>query len=398
MAELLTQLQATRPIVRWTAAAAASLLIAGCQVIPRGDRPAPPPPPEAPPPAPEPSPTPIPTDDARNRVAVLVPLTGSNAGVGRSLANAANLALLDTGDTSIRITVYDTAKGAAAAANDALAAGNGLFLGPLLAEDVQAVAPIARRGNVPVISFSNDVSVAGNGVYVMGFNPRQSIDRVVDYARSRGIQRFAGLAPDGAYGRRSSQALIDAANRGGGRVTAMETYAGSAAALRSAATRLNTAGDFDAVLIADTGRSAIAAAPLLKRGGSSGARILGTELWKTETGLSREPALRGAWFATVSDTLFDQLRQRYRARYGVAPYRLASLGYDATLLAVRIGREWRLGTRFPADELRNPEGFMGIDGTFRFDRDGVADRMLEVQEVGASGTTVVSPAPQSFQR
>jgi branched-chain amino acid transport system substrate-binding protein len=178
----------------------------------------------------------------------------------------------------------------------------------------------------------------------------------------------------------------------------METYAGSAAALRSAATKLNAAGDYDAVLIADTGRSAIASAPLLKLGGSSSARILGTELWKTESNLSREPALRGAWFATVSDTLFDQLRQRYRARYGVAPYRLASLGYDATLLAVRIGREWRLGSRFPADALRNPEGFMGIDGTFRFDRDGVADRMLEVQEVSANGTTVVSPAPQSFAR
>ena len=76
---------------------------------------------------------------------MLVPLSGANAGVGQSIANAANLALLDTGGERIRITVYDTARGAAAAANEALAEGNGLFLGPLLAEDVEAVAPIARR-------------------------------------------------------------------------------------------------------------------------------------------------------------------------------------------------------------------------------------------------------------
>jgi hypothetical protein len=53
----------------------------------------------------------------------------------------------------------------------ALADGNRLFLGPLLAEDVRAVAPVARRAGVPVIAFSNDVSVAGDGVYLMGFIP-----------------------------------------------------------------------------------------------------------------------------------------------------------------------------------------------------------------------------------
>ena len=113
-------------------------------------------------------------------------LGGANAGVGQSIANAANLALLDAGGERIRITVYDTARGgAAAAANQALADGNGLFLGPLLADDVRAVAPVARRAGVPVISFSNDTSVAGNGVYLMGFTPAQSIARVVGHARGK---------------------------------------------------------------------------------------------------------------------------------------------------------------------------------------------------------------------
>ena len=41
-------------------------------------------------------------------------------------------------------------------------------------------------------------------------------------------------------------------------------------------------------------------------------------------------------------------------------------------------------------------GFAGVDGAFRFGRDGLAERALEVREVGASGTTVVSPAPRGF--
>src|ERR1700752_2364734 len=36
----------------------------------------------------------LPADETRNRVAVLVPLTGGNASLGQSILNAANLALL----------------------------------------------------------------------------------------------------------------------------------------------------------------------------------------------------------------------------------------------------------------------------------------------------------------
>src|SRR3712207_7318633 len=46
----------------------------------------------------------------------------------------------------------------------------------------------------------------------------------------------------------------------------------------------------------------------------------------------------------------------------------SSLGYDAVLLAVRIGNQWRIGRRFPEGELLNREGFTGVDGAFRFGR------------------------------
>ena len=393
MAEQLTGRQARRSFLALAAAAALSLALAGCQMVPKG-KPAPAPTPEA---APAPVPgTGLPTDINRNRVAVLVPLTGPNAGVGKSISNAANLALLDTGGEAVRISVYDTGAGAAAAAQRAITEGNRLFLGPLLAEDVRAIAPIAKRAGVPVISFSNDVGVAGNGVYVMGFTPGQSISRVVGYARSQGLQRFAGLIPDGVYGRRASQELIDAVEKAGGRMVAMQTYDRSPQALRAAVTRLNGQSGFDAILIADSGRIAISAAPMIRGSDSKDARILGTELWKTENSLSANAAIRGAWFASVPDAMFNQLRTRYRARYGVSPYRLGSLGYDAVLLTVRIAKDWKVGRPFPESELRSSDGFAGVDGAFRFGSDGVADRSLEVLQVGANGFTTVSPAPRGF--
>ncbi|MFX7862416.1 hypothetical protein ABTK41_20265, partial [Acinetobacter baumannii] len=64
----------------------------------------------------------------------------------------------------------------------------------------------------------------------------------------------------------------------------------------------------------------------------------------------------------------------------------------------RIMRDWPVGEPFPESRLRDPGGFAGIDGAFRFTRDGMAARALEVQEVRPSGTIVVSPAPNGFGR
>ncbi len=381
MALKLSSRQARRTFVLGTLAG--MLALAGCATGPRE--------PIGPPPR---EPLPAPPGQAYNGVAVIVPLTGPDGPVGTSISNAAKLALLDTGEKSLRITVYDSAAagGAAAAAGRAIAEGNRLILGPLLAEDVRAAAPVARNAGVPIIAYSNDESVAGDGVYIMGFTPDQSIGRVVSYARSQGVGSFGALVPNGLYGQRAGQALIEAVRKSGGRLVSMETYDRSQASVTAAARRLNAKGAVDAVLIGDASRMAAIAAPVLR----PGSKRLGTELWATDRLISRSTPLRGSWFAAAPDFQFERLVQRYRARYGKTPYRLASLGYDSVLLAVRSARSWPIGRAFPARTLIDREGFAGVDGSFRFGRDGIAERLLEVREVTASGTRPVSPAGTAF--
>ena len=157
----------------------------------------------------------LPTDTDRHRVALLVPQTGPNADVGMAIANATTLALLDSRTERVRITTYDTALGAAAAARQAVADGNRLILGPLLSEDVAAVAPIARDAKVPVLSFSNDSSVAGNGVFIMGFVPGQSVERVVAFARGKGHQRFRRAGAEECLWRPLGRRVPQRGDRGG---------------------------------------------------------------------------------------------------------------------------------------------------------------------------------------
>ena len=346
------------------------------------------------PPTVEPSaPEPPPTGLAYNGIAVIVPLTGPDGPIGTSISNAAKLALIDTKEQTLRITVYNSAApgGAAAAAEKAIAEGNRLILGPLLAEDVRAAAPVAQRSNVPVIAFSNDEGVAGNGVYILGFTPDQSISRVVQHAQSKGMKGFGALVPTGLYGQRAAQSLLTTVQKSGGRVASIQSYDRNPAAITAAARRLNSQ-TMDAVLIGDASRTAAVASAALK----AGPRRLGTELWGTDRTIGKNAALRGAWFAAPPDAQFDRLVGRYRAKYGKTPYRLASLGYDAVLLAVRSARNWPIGRPFPAKSLVDRDGFGGVDGNFRFGKDGIAERLLEVREVTPAGSTVVSSAATAF--
>lgn len=329
----------------------------------------------------------------RHFVALILPLSGPDSGVATSIANAANLALFDTKAGNIRLTVFDSSKsGAVIAANNALGAGADLILGPLLAEDVRAIAPAARRARVPVIAFSNDTSVAGNGVYIMGVTPAAAIDRVVRHVRGRGAARFGALVPTGLYGQRAAQALTSSVRASGGVLAGIETYNRNPLAARGAAALLGRRDNYDAVLIGDTGGMVAAIAPAVE----AGPTLLGTELWANDRALGRVPRLRGALFAAPPEARFQQLVTRYRARYGKAPYRLGSLGYDAMLLTARAARNWPAGRPFPMRVLSDREGFAGVDGIFRFGRDGVVERALEVRQVTAAGTAVVSPAATRF--
>ena len=390
-----------------------------------------------PPPASVQPPAPPPMTSSAVRVALLLPLSGRNARLGSAMVNAAQLALFDLADDRFELLIHDTKgtpEGAAEAAALAVGDGASLILGPLLSASVTAAAPAARAANVQVVAFSSDRSVAGQGIFTMGFFPGAGVRRVVTFARSRGILRFAALAPESEYGTTVVEALRRAAEAVGAVVTQVETYdlgEGDFAAVvrrlaqygsrrqalmtqRSALEaqggeiarqtlrrmeRLQTVGDlpFDALMVADGGKrlQSIAAHLPFYDVDPAKVRMLGTGQWD-EPGIGAEPALVGGWFAAPPpDARADFVRQFLQV-YGHKPPRLATLAYDATALAAVLARS-EGGPDFSADALTAPSGFAGRDGIFRFLPDGVAERGLAVLKVLPRGFEVVGEAPETFQ-
>ena len=379
---------------------------------------------------PLPSPgTPSAAAGAKTRVALLLPLSGQNAPLGNAMLDAAQMALFDVADDKLELLPHDTqgtAEAAAAAARTAISEGARLIIGPLLAAEVEAVKPIARSAGVPVVAFSTATQLAGDGTYLMGFLPQQEIERVVAFAHSRGVNRFAVIAPSTPYGEIAVDALRAATQANGATLERVEIYDPSATDLTPSVQHLvgatmdpavrakilskpgpagaAAAADlpeivipFDAVLVPEGGNRLKSVAPLLPYYDVDPEKVhfLGTGLWD-EPGLGTEPALAGGWYAAPPPGARADFDQRFREVYRRPPPRLATLAYDATALAAVLARGAN-GPDFSAGALTNPSGFAGVDGIFRLRPDGLIQRGLAVLEVHRNGNTVVSPAPTTFQ-
>jgi len=192
----------------------------------RGQPPGPPPPP--------------PGATGPVKVAVLLPLSGANADLGKAMLEAAQLALFTTGNDRLTLVPRDTSgtpDGAVNAARAVIAEGAQLILGPLLAAEVDAVKPVAGEAKINVIAFSTATQLAGDNVFLMGFLPRQEVVREVSFARESGVSRFAALAPNTEYGRVMTDALREAAAQAGVAEVARPPAARDAAAVLRRAAR-----------------------------------------------------------------------------------------------------------------------------------------------------------------
>ena len=337
------------------------------------------------------------------RVALILPLSAQgNAGVAaQSMKNAADMALAEFKNPNIQLLVKDdggTPQGAQAGAQQALAEGAEIIIGPLFAEAVSAVGSVARARGIPVIAFSTDVSVATRGVYLLSFLPETDVKRIVDYAVSKGKRSFAALLPDSAYGAVVEAAFQQEVSRRGGRILALEKYPLDPNKMAEPARRVaQAAAHVDSIFIPDGPDAVPRVVQALVAGGVNVKRVqlLGTGIWADDQRISSDQTLDGGLYPAPEPGGFRNFSARYRARYGSEPVRTATLAYDAVALVAALVKTQGV-QRFSEQILTNSSGFAGIDGVFRFRPDGTNERGLAVLRVTPSGGQVVSPAPKSF--
>ena len=343
------------------------------------------------------------------RVALLAPFSSDNAAIreeAQTLQSAAELALVEHGDNSLLLIPKDSgdnADSAREAARQALQEGADFILGPLFASGVGAIAPYARANSVPMFSFSTDVSEAGRGVYVLTFLPEDEAQQIVRYAADQGVKRLTVLAPQGRYGDRIVSAAREAAEQRGLIYLGEDRYDPRAPAMSSAIDAARRAAQLSAngparqtaVLIPERGAMLRAIVQTMTQAGANArqVRYLGTGLWNDADTLS-DVRLSGGWYVTPDVAARAAFEARFQQTYRRRPTRLAGMGYDATAMLARMTRG---GSKAGATAraIENPDGFVGVDGLFRFNRN-VVQRGMSVNEVAGRAGRVVQAAPTRF--
>jgi len=365
-------------------------------------------------------------------LALLLPLTGPNAAVAQAMQQAAQLAAAAPG--SPPLDIQDTGgdpQRAATAAQKAIASGDAMILGPLTAEETQAVAAIAMPAQMPVLAFTSDPAAAQPGVWTLGVTPGQQMRRLVAAAHDDGRQHIAALLPDGPFGdaleSALSRAMADAGmepptvRRGGGdlpsaqaALRALSDYDSRRGALDARIKAMRESDDpasrqqaavlaaqpaapppFDALVLGSTGEPLRQTADVLAYYDvvEPQVRVLGPALWAGQVG--HLGALAGAWYAALDSASRAEFAAAFAAKYGTPAPPISDIAFDAVL----IGRALAQEGDFSVGALTRSEGFSGVDGAMVLLPDGHVHRALALFQIDAAGGShVISPAPTDLSQ
>lgn len=340
--------------------------------------------------------------DAPVQVALLVPGgsgAGSDAFLAQNLENAARLAIADLNGPDIRLRVYNTGANptlAADVARAAVADGAQILLGPLFGEAANAAGVAVAGQNVNVLAFSNNPTIAGGNVFILGATFQNTAERLVRYAGRQGLNSFVVVHGDDAGGAIGRDAITSAVQNNGGQVVATQSYPLSQQGIMQSTGRIAaSARNADAIFMT-AGVNAdlpILATTLPDAGVNS--RFIGLTRWDAAPQAAALPGLQGGLFAIADRARTSLFNDRYAATYGENPHPLAGLAYDGI---AAIGALVASGDSSALTKagLTNPQGFQGTSGVFRLLPNGMNERALAVATFQNNQVVILEQAPRSF--
>jgi ABC-type branched-subunit amino acid transport system substrate-binding protein len=338
-------------------------------------------------------------------VALLVPHgtpDEQEARLARDLEAAARLAVSDLGGVALDLRVYGTAgqpAQAQQAALNAVADGARIIIGPLHAASANAVAVATTDRNINVLAFSNNPTIAGGNLFVLGQTFRNTAGRLTDYAVRQGKSRIMVVHSDNLAGRLGRDAIASAVRARGATLAGSVSYEFSQDGVVNAVPRIRTLAETSAAdtifLTANTAGALPLFSQMLPEAGLGPDRVqyIGLSRWDTPPQTLDLPGVQGGWFALPDPGRSARFASRFEAAQGTAPHPIAGLAYDGI---AAVGALAKAGRGFTRADLTQAAGFQGVGGVFRLLPDGSNERSLAVATITEGRVRILSPAPQSF--
>ena len=352
--------------------------------------------------------------DKKIKIALLLPIGAKDnnlSKLGKSLRDAAFLAKEDLGNNLLEINTYDTyglTQKGVLAYNLALEEKNEIIIGPFLSSVTTEISNQFPFNTLNILSLSDDPTIVGRKIFILGDTVVNRASNLIQYAINDNNYRFALIGPVGDNNDLINSLISNKILMRGGVITFSSYYSNDISAISDLAQDVkNKIIQTKTDIIIFTGEpdkrmSYLAAelADITVNKINKGIQIMGLTHWENSASILSEPALQKAWFTMPDQRFRSFYEDKFIKKFGYIPHPKSNLAYDAVASLGVIHKNLNNDRNDYFDKfngLFNRNGFIGIDGIFRFNNDRIAEKELSIIQLISGKPKMLKQAKNQFQ-
>jgi hypothetical protein len=369
------------------------------------------------------------------KIGLLLPLSGSNSKIGESLLKASRLSLNKTRNKNIKLLVKDTEdidKNIISSYYELINEDVDIILGPLFSKNIELITPIATEENTIMITFSNNMGIKNENIFISGLAPENEIKKIFEYAILNGKNKFAVILPNNQYGLRSKKLIENLLSENQSLLSKLVLYDSKNPDFYMVANIVanyeqrkfdlekkleelkniesldskkkyeelknqDTLGelDFDSLYIGvENVKHLSMLASILPYYDVDPKKVfyMGNSLWAQNIVL-KEPALEKGYFPNIDRIGIENFELEYQSIFGQKPHKVSSLPYDLIGLISSLQKN---SQNIDVKNITNKRGFIGSNGLFRFKKDGSIERSLSIFQIKNQKIIEIKKADLNF--
>ncbi len=312
------------------------------------------------------------------KIGLLIPLTGKNSFLGKSIYESAEMALFEANANNVELLPFDSGNSietALYAARRLENKGASIIIGPIFSSQAMAVRSVISK-KIPLLSFTNDENIAANDLWVFGFSPRQEIVALFKEIRNHTIKNISIIIPNSAYGSIALENIIKESALLNIQIKNIYKYSTASNNFSNLGLEIKKEehSELDALLILAGGKQLreISSRAQFRGVSPKSTMYFGISSWNNDKILG-EPSLLGGIFIAPEQSSFESFVSRYYKIYGTMPSEISGLSYDILSLCVSGLQKSKNINQF-ISFLTKPSGFNGVFGYFSLNDDGELKR------------------------
>jgi len=363
----------------------------------------------------------------RHAVGCLLPLTGTYEAYGKKALKGIELAqnqfALLHPDPPLTILIKDTESDpqkTIEAVKELAESGVAAIIGPVATADIAAAE--AQKYGIPIITLTqkDQITRIGTSVFRNFMTPGAQTEALASFTiKKLGLSRFAVLYPDEPYGMNFMTLFKDQVESAGGRVVAVQSYDPVQTDFRETLQKLtsryspvpddskssgagkrmgpapeapdaarSSSEEFEALFIPDSPQKLAVIVPQLAYGNLRPSYLLGTNLWHSPKLIhTGGPSVQGSilpdgFFAESKSETIQQFVRIFQNAYKEPPGYIEAVSYDTAMMMFQIvGNPDTLFRSSIIQELLRPDGYSGVTGDYRFDKDREVQKKLFMLQI-----------------